>query len=469
MSDFTMTIDGASVATNDRFGVINPARGEVFAHAPECSREDLDRAMDSASRAFVTWRREESVRRQALIACAEAIQKSAPEIAPILTQEQGKPLDKALQELIGAAVWFQATAALEIPVEVVQDDDDVRIEVRRRPLGVVAAITPWNYPVVLAVWKIAPALLAGNTVVLKPSPYTPLSSLGLGEVLRGVLPPGVLNVVSGGDALGSWMTSHPAVRKISFTGSVATGKKVAAAAAPDLKRLTLELGGNDPAIVLDDVDPDDIAEKIFWSAFENCGQICSAVKRVYVPEGLYDPILAGLAERARSAVVGDGMSEGTQIGPINNEPQFERVCELVDDARSAGGRVLTGGERLGDAGYFYSPTVVADVGRGTRLVDEEQFGPALPVVPYRNLEDAIAEANDTMFGLSGSVWSRDTERATEVAGELECGTAWVNQHLAIVPHAPFGGAKWSGLGVENGPWGLLGFTELKTVNVKKGA
>jgi acyl-CoA reductase-like NAD-dependent aldehyde dehydrogenase len=467
MSDFTMTIDGKAVSAEQSFGVINPATGAVFAQAPDCSREQLDAAMDSSQAAFRAWRSDEARRREALLKCAEALQARAQELAPILTQEQGKPLEKAMMELMGGALWFQYTASLEIPVEVLQDDADTRIEVRRRPHGVVGAITPWNFPVLLGIWKIAPALLAGNTVVIKPSPFTPLSTLKLGEVLRDVLPPGVLNVVSGGDGLGAWITSHPAVRKISFTGSVATGKKVAAAAAPDLKRVTLELGGNDPALVLDDVDPKDVAEKIFWSAFENCGQICSAVKRVYVPERLYEPILSELAEHARGAKVGDGLEPGIQIGPINNEPQFERVIELVEDARSHGAKVLTGGARIGDRGYFYAPTIVGDVSDGTRLVDEEQFGPALPVLSYRNIDDAVERANATHFGLSGSVWSSDYERAAEVAGRLECGTAWVNQHLAILPNAPFGGAKWSGIGVENGPWGLLGFTELQTVNIKK--
>lgn len=331
----------------------------------------------------------------------------------------------------------------------------------------VAAITPWNYPVSLAVWKIAPALLAGNTMVLKPSPFTPLATLRMGEILRDVLPPGVFNVVSGGDELGAWMTAHPAVRKISFTGSVATGKLVAAAAAPDLKRVTLELGGNDPALVLEDVDVRKVAKRIFWGAFENCGQVCSAIKRVYVPESLYEPMLTQLGELARGVQVGDGLDADSQMGPLNNRPQLERVQELVEDAKRAGGKVVAGGQRLGDRGYFFAPTIVGDVQDGVRLVDEEQFGPVLPVVTYADLDDAVERANATHFGLSGSVWSSDSAKAEEVAGRLECGTAWVNQHLNVLPHAPFGGAKWSGIGVENGPWGLLGFTEIQTINVAK--
>ena len=466
MPALTMTIDGRSVSGFATFGVINPASGKVFASAPDCTREELDAAMESSARAFTAWRSDEAKRREALRACAEVLQARASELAPILTREQGKPLAKATEEIIGAAVWFAQTASLELPVEVLTQSGDSRIEVRRRPLGVVAAITPWNYPLLLAAWKIAPALLAGNTVVLKPSPFTPLATLKLGALLREVLPPGVVNVVSGGDALGAWMTSHPVPRKISFTGSVDTGKRVAAAAAPDLKRLTLELGGNDPAIVLPDVDPKEVANDLFWGAFANSGQVCSAIKRLYVHESRCAALAAELAELARSVKMDDGFEPGVQLGPLNNLPQFERVIRLVEDAKGAGAEIAAGGKPRNGEGYFYEPTIVVGIGEGTRLVDEEQFGPALPVIPYREVDEALARANDTHFGLSGSVWSGDVDRATEVASQLECGTAWVNQHLAVLPFTPFGGAKWSGIGVENGPWGLLGFTEIQTLNVK---
>ncbi|MEN8159416.1 MAG: aldehyde dehydrogenase family protein [Myxococcota bacterium] len=467
MSDFTLTIDGKAVAATDHFGVINPATGDVFAEAPDASRAQLDAAMASSEAALRPWQADLERRREALRGCAEALKAKAGELAPILVREQGKPMKDAFGEVMGSAAWFEFTATLDIPVEVLVDTPESRIEVHRRPLGVVAAITPWNYPLLLGIWKIAPALLAGNTVVIKPSPFTPLTTLALGAVLRDVLPPGVLNVISGGDELGAWMTSHPVPRKISFTGSTATGKKVAASAAPDLKRLTLELGGNDAAIVLDDVEVDAIAEKLFWGAFQNCGQVCSAIKRVYVPEKLYTPIVDRLATLAGGVKVGDGFEEGVELGPLNNRPQFERVTELVDEARRSGARIAAGGAPVGGKGYFYQPTVLADVAEGVRIVDEEQFGPALPVLPYRNVEEAVERANRTTYGLSGSVWSGSAERGAEVASRLECGTAWVNQHLAIVPFAPFGGAKWSGIGVENGPWGLMGFTEIQTLNVAK--
>jgi acyl-CoA reductase-like NAD-dependent aldehyde dehydrogenase len=463
MPELTMTIGGDAAITSDRFGVINPASGEVCAEAPECSRAELDLAMDAAAKAYVDWRGDEQRRRELLGQVSDLLFASVEELAPILTSEQGKSLGDAKIEVLGAAIWFRYFADLELPREVIQDDDAAFAEVIRRPLGVVAAITPWNFPLILASWKIAPALLAGNTMVLKPSPYTPLTTLRLGELLRDVLPAGVFNVVSGGDELGAWMTSHPVPRKISFTGSVATGKLVASSAAPDLKRVTLELGGNDPAIVLDDVEPSDIADKLFWGAFSNNGQICSAIKRVYVPEARYAEYVDALAECARGVVVGDGMEEGTQLGPINNKPQFDRVTELVGDALAGGARAVTGGKPMDRPGYFFEPTILADISDGARIVDEEQFGPALPIIGYRDLADAVERANATHFGLSGSVWTSDADRGAEVAGQLECGTAWVNAHLALAPHQPFGGAKWSGIGVENGPWGLLGFTELQVL------
>lgn len=463
MGDFTMTISGSAAPTEKTFKVVNPATGSVYAEAPDCTKEQLDAAFESASKAYRDWRLDEKLRRAALHKIGDALFGAAGDFGPVLTAEQGKPLSDAGTEVFGAGIWFKYYADLELKPEVIQDDGNAYAEVVRRPLGVVAAITPWNYPLILASWKIAPALLAGNTMVLKPSPFTPLTTLKLGELLRDILPPGVLNVVTGADSLGKWMTAHPVPRKISFTGSVATGKHVAASAAPDLKRVTLELGGNDPAIILDDVDPAAIADKLFWGAFQNNGQVCSAIKRVYVPERLYDDVVEALAERARSVKVGDGTTEGTQLGPINNKPQFERVKDLVSDAIKGGAKAVTGGKAMKGKGYFFEPTILADVSDGTRIVDEEQFGPALPIVSYRDLDDAIERANATHFGLSGSVWSADPERGAEVAARLECGTAWVNSHLALAPHQPFGGAKWSGIGVENGPWGYYGFTELQVV------
>jgi acyl-CoA reductase-like NAD-dependent aldehyde dehydrogenase len=459
-----MTIDGSAAPAGQTFAVINPATGRVHEQAPDCSPEQLDTAFAAAARAYRDWKTDESARRELMLAAAQAMFAAADDIGAILVAEQGKPLADARAEAIGAGAWLKYFARLEMPHEVIQDDERAFTEVVRRPLGVVAAITPWNYPVMLAAWKIAPALLAGNTMVLKPSPFTPLATLRMGEILAEVLPPGVLNVVSGGDDLGRRMTAHPVPRKISFTGSVAAGRHVATAAAADLKRITLELGGNDPAIVLDDADPAAIASRLFWGAFQNNGQVCSAIKRVYAPRRLYDDVVEALAAQARSAKVGDGSQEGVQLGPVNNKPQFDRVSELVADALASGGKAVTGGAPAEGDGYFYAPTIMAGLTDGSRLVDEEQFGPALPVVAYDDLDDAVERANATHFGLSGSVWGGDLQQAAAVAARLECGTAWVNTHLALAPYQPFGGAKWSGIGVENGPWGLHAFTELQVLH-----
>ena len=467
MSDYVMTVGGETIPTAESFGVRNPATAEVFAQAPECGKEQLDAAFDAAAKAGRDWKNDESARRAALLKVADVLLASAAEIAPVLTSEQGKPLADANIEVFAAAIWCQYFANLETPTQIIQDDEQAFVEVVRRPLGVVAAITPWNFPLALAFWKIAPALLAGNTMVLKPSPFTPLSTLKVGELLRDVLPPGVLNVVSGGDELGAWMTGHPVPRKISFTGSIETGKKVAASAASDLKRVTLELGGNDPAIVLDDADPSAVAAAIFAGAFNNNGQVCSAIKRVYVPEAMYDEVVDALAAQAKAIKVGDGADPDSKLGPINNEPQYERVKELVSDALSQGARAASGGHPIDRPGYFFEPTILAGLSDGTRIVDEEQFGPALPVISYRNEGDAVERANATHFGLSGSVWSADPDRATAVAAQLECGTAWVNTHLALSPQQPFGGFKWSGVGVENGPWGLAEFTEFQALHRSK--
>ncbi len=461
MSEFNLIIGGERRAAGSTFDVLDPATGEIYGQAPECSQALLDEAFGAAAKAQIDWKRDEEVRRSALRDAANKMFASAEELGGILTREQGKPLARAQEEVLGVGVWLQYYANLEIEPDVIQDDDFARAEVVRRPIGVVAAITPWNFPLILASWKIGPALRAGNTMVLKPSPYTPLSTLRMIELLNEVLPPGVLNGVSGGDELGKWMTAHRTPRKISFTGSVSAGKHVAAAAAPDLKRVTLELGGNDPAILLDDVNPAEIAEKVFWGAFMNSGQVCSAIKRIYAPESIYDEVVDALAAKAATVKVGHGLEDGVELGPINNAPQFDRVKELVADAISGGAKVAAGGGPIDGPGYFFQPTILAGLTDGTRIVDEEQFGPAVPVISYRHVDEVIERANATHFGLSGSVWGADVERANAVADQLECGTSWVNAHLALAPHQPFGGFKWSGVGVENGPWGLNGFTEIQ--------
>jgi acyl-CoA reductase-like NAD-dependent aldehyde dehydrogenase len=381
--------------------------------------------------------------------------------------EEGKPLRESRSELGDVVNDLRYFSTLAVPAEIVRDDERTAVRVLRRPVGPVAAITPWNFPLGTAIAKIAPALSAGCTVVLKPSPYTPLSCLRFGELVRDVLPAGVLSVLSGSNEVGSWMTEHPVPRMISFTGSVATGKRIASAAATDLKRVTLELGGNDPAIVLDDAVIDDIADGLFANAFSNCGQVCVAVKRVYVPSSLHDELVDALASRAKAAQVGDGSIETSDIGPLCNQMQFDRVSELVSDAASHGARFAAGGHAIAGPGHFFEPTIVTDVSDGLRLVDEEQFGPVLPIIRYDNLDDVLRRANATHFGLGASIWTSDIERGSELAPRVDSGTVWVNTHQSAVPGQPFGGVKWSGIGVEGGPWGLLGFTEVQAIHVAK--
>jgi len=469
MSDATLLIDGQSVPTDARFGVVNPATEEVFAQAPDPSRENLEAAVAAARAAFPAWRaRSLDDRRGVLLAMADAIEADLPTLAETLTREQGKSLANAQFEVGGTSMWMRALATLELPVEVISEDDDTRAELHHRPLGVVGAITPWNFPLLLSMWKVAPALLTGNTMVLKPSPYTPLAVLRFGEIVRDIVPAGVLNVVAGGDDLGRWITEHPDVDKISFTGSGPTGKKIMASASGNLKRITLELGGNDAAIVRGDADPQAIAGPIFDMAFQNSGQVCGAIKRLYVHEDVYEEMCDALVAKANEKTVGDGMAEGTDFGPVQNAMQYDIVRDLAKSAADDGGRFLVGGEPADGKGYFFPLTIVADLTDGHRLVDEEPFGPILPVIKWRDDDDVVRRANDTRFGLGGSGWSADSEKATAMASQLETGSAWVNQHFNLSPFLPFSGVKESGMGVENGPWGLAEFTSSQVLNIKKG-
>jgi acyl-CoA reductase-like NAD-dependent aldehyde dehydrogenase len=448
MEEYLMTINGQSLKGIETFEVINPATEEIIATVPECSDEQLDTAVNAANQSLTTWAQDVTKRRQALNICAEVLLSNIDSLAKLITEEQGKPLRDANREIRRSAELIKDFAKLEFPVEILQDDETRRVELHRKPLGVVAAITPWNVPIILATLKFAPALLAGNTVILKPSPFTPLTTLKIGELFQKVFPPGVFNVISGGDRVGANLTLHPRIRKISFTGSVQAGKQVAIAGARDLKRVTLELGGNDPAIVLGDVDPTWIAEKIFEEAFWLCGQVCMTIKRVYAHESVYKSVVSELASLANRTKLGNGMNPETDMGPLNNKPQFDRVIELVEDAKRSGAKMVTGGNPLSGRGYFFPPTIVTDISGGVRLVDEEQFGPALPVIPFKDVDQAIEMANATNFGLGGSIWTKDIELGKQLAVRLDCGTGWVNQHGSVGMYAPFGGVKWSGFGYE---------------------
>ncbi len=468
MSDYKMLIGGRLVDGDHQMDVINPATEEVFATVARASERQADEAIEAAATAFPGWAEVSMAERQAKVsALADAIAANADKLARALTQEQGKPLAEAQGEIAWAEGYLRHYATLDIAERTIQDDANGLIQVRRKPLGVVAGIIAWNFPLLVACWKIGPAVIAGNTIVLKPAPTTPVCALMLGELCQGIFPAGVVNIIVDANDLGGYLTADPRIAKVGFTGSTATGKKIMASAADGLKRLTLELGGNDPGIVLDDVDVREVAQGIFNAAFLNCGQVCLAIKRAYVHDAIYDAMCDELARLAEAAVVDDGLAQGAQIGPIQNKAQYEKVQAFLESARRDG-TIVAGGEIIDRAGYFLRPTIVRDVTDGHEIVDEEQFGPILPVIRYSDIDDVVARANASPYGLGASVWSRDIDRAVGVANRIESGSVWVNQHVAIGPHIPMAGVKSSGLGVEQSEEGLAEYTQLSVINVARG-
>ena len=464
---FDLIINGRSTPGAAILEVINPATGKVLTTCARADKAQLDAAVAAAKAAFPAWSKSPiAERRQLLLRMADALDARRSEFARLLTEEQGKPLAVAGREMKGAVALIRAYAALDLPTRIVKEDAASRIVRQHNPLGVVAAITAWNFPMTLVMNKVPPALLAGNTVVLKPAPTTPLTTLLFGELCAAILPRGVLNVIVDNNDLGAALTQHPDVAKVTFTGSTATGRKVMASAADTVKRVTLELGGNDAAIVLDDVNVKEVAPKIFQAAMYNAGQVCLAIKRVYVHDSQYDAMCEEFAKLARQVVVGNGLDEGTQMGPLQNKAQYEKVKGFLQDAH-ARGKVIAGGTALERDGYFIAPTVVRDIPDDARLVREEQFGPVLPVLRYSDIDDAIARANSTEYGLGSSVWSADFNRAFEVAQQIDSGTVWVNKHLEVPPNTPFGGAKQSGFGCEMGQEGLEQFTQARVISVGK--
>ncbi|MEU9371488.1 aldehyde dehydrogenase family protein [Streptomyces avermitilis] len=438
------------------FAVVDPATGETFDEASDQQPDELDAVVDRAHRAWHGWRADPAARTTALRVAADAVETAGEDLARLLTREQGKPLAESYAEIARTTARLRYFADLAPTTRRITDGRPVHSEIRWRPLGPVAAIVPWNFPLQLAAAKFAPALAAGNTVILKPSPFTPLATRLLGSVLATALPEDVLTVVTGREPLGARLASHPGIRHVTFTGSVPTGRAVAEAAASSLARVTLELGGNDAAVLLDDVEVDRIADRLFWAAFRNCGQVCMAVKRVYAPARLHAEVVEALAQRAKTVAVGAGLDPETRLGPVNNAPQLARVEQVAKQALADGARAAAGGHRLDGPGYFFAPTILTDVPPSSPVVTEEQFGPVLPVLPYRSLGEAVDAANGTGFGLGGSVWGTDLDRAEAVADQLECGTAWINHHAELSLVQPFAGAKNSGVGVAGGPWGLYG-------------
>ena len=463
-SNYVMTIDGRPVFSEKTFDVFNPATEEVIARAPEASRTQLNEAVAAAKRAFLAWSIRPISERQALVSkIGDAIEEHAEEFKRLLTREQGKARAGAEWEIGGTIIWCREIAKQSLETHITEKSETRTVETRRVPLGVVGGITPWNFPLLLAIWKIVPALVAGNTIVLKPSPYTPLCTLKLGELLCEVLPPGVVNIVSGGNDLGAWLTTHPDVRKISFTGSTATGRKIMEASSGNLKRITLELGGNDPAIVLADVDPKKMAKEIFWAAFQNSAQFCVAAKRVYVHESIYDEFAKELVDYAATVKVGDGSQQGTDLGPIQNRMQYDKLKNLIADAKEKGLHFLSGGSFPEGKGYFMPITIIDNPPEDSRVVVEEAFGPVLPLLKFNDIEDVIARANNTEYGLAASVWSKDVKSVRSVAERIEAGTVWINEVHSFSPHVAFGGHKQSGVGIENALEGLAEYTNAQTL------
>ncbi len=462
-------INGKMVDTGEWLDVVNPATEEVIGQVPACGAAELDEAVAAARTAFNSWKKTSfDERREALGKIAKAISDNAEELYRLLTSEQGKPHEQAKQEIMGASYMVAAQAQLDLDDEIFQDDEKESIRTRRVPVGVVGGIVPWNFPVSMAVQKIVPAMLAGCTIILKPSPFTPITTLRIAELIADAAPPGVVNIITGEDSIGPLITSHPDIDKITFTGSTATGKKIMEGASADLKRITLELGGNDASIVLPDADPKKVAEQLFWSSFMNAGQICIAAKRVYIHEDIYDELSQAIADYAAQVKVGDGSEQGTGVGPIQNKKQYERVLELIEDAKDKGYKFLTGGESdPSGTGYFVPLTILDNPPEDARIVAEEQFGPVMPLMKFSSEEEVIERANNSDYGLAGAVWSADADKAVEIAEKLETGTVWVNQFLKLTPHTPFAGHKQSGFGAEYGKEGLLEFTYPQVIMVNK--
>ena len=465
---FRQLVDGQLVAGERLIDVIDPATEQPVARAAVASKEQVDHAVSAASRAFGAWSSTPWSQRAAVIdALADALAENGDEMAELITLETGKPLAMAKELEVEAGItWLRYFATLTLEPEVLRDDVDRLVERRRVPLGVVAVIVPWNFPLFQTLYKLAPALLAGNTVVLKPAPTTPLHALRLGEIIRDLVPPGVVNVLGDDGSVGPQLSAHPDIGHISFTGSTEVGKGVMRNAASTIKGLVLELGGNDAAVVMPDADVTDVAPKIFELAFAYSGQICVGIKRIFVPTSSYETFCEQFAQLAERAVLGHGLEPATTMGPLQNAKQFETVKDYLVTARQDG-TIISGGSVEPGPGFFVRPTVVRDIDPRSSLVTEETFGPVRCVMRYDDLDEVVGLVNHSVYGLGSSVWGTDLDAATAVARRLQSGTVWVNTHLALSPDVPYGGLKQSGVGVEYAMEGLLEFVEPQVIWVAR--
>lgn len=471
MKKYETMINGKLIESTEHFEVRNPANNEVIGLAPISTSKEIELAVNSAKAAQVDWAsRPNTERKELLLDVAGVLEENSEYLAKLITIEQGKPLagPGSMFEMQACVAWMQVAASLDLDPEVVFEDDTRRDEVHYSALGVVAAIAPWNWPLMVAIWQISSAIRMGNAVVLKPSEYTPIGTLEMVRLINTVLPAGVLNVVNGNGIIGAQLVSNPDVDKIMFTGSTSTGKRIVESSTNNLARLTLELGGNDAAIVLADAKPQAIAEDLFWGAFLNMGQTCACAKRLYVHASIHDEVVAELKKLAEVMPMGNGLDEGVVLGPIQNQMQYDKVVDLVESAKADGATIICGGEaNASDPGYFYPITLVTDITDEARLVKEEQFGPVLPIIKFEDIETAIASANALDVGLGASVWSSDDASAAKVAARVEAGTVWINQHGVVHPMVPFGGIKSSGYGSEFGIAGLKAVSQSKVISLKK--
>ncbi len=471
MKKYPYQINGKFKTSNEEKEVKNPANNESLGAYYVTPKEEVDHAVESALIAQKEWAKKSQKERDGYLGkIVEKLTENKGYLAEFITKEQGKPLagpgsNFEMEACIG---WTQATMSINLEDEVVFEDDTRKDVLTRTPIGVVAAITPWNWPLMIAIWQIIPAIKVGNTVVIKPSEYTSLASLEMFRLINEVLPDGVLNVITGGGEVGSRLTAHPDIAKIMFTGSIATGRKIIESSTDNMAKITLECGGNDAGIALPNTDYKRFAEDMFWGSFLNTGQTCAALKRLYVPEDEVDEAVSALSEVARKAQMGDGLKDGVVLGPIQNKMQYDKINDLIADSqKQAGAKFHTPNAYENDEGLFISLSFVTGLDNGNRLVDEEQFGPVLPIVGYKSIEDAIEKANALETGLGASVWGDNLEEAQKVADQMEAGTVWINQHGQIHPMVPFGGIKQSGYGVEFGFEGLKAVTAPKVVSLKK--